>query len=221
MNNPDIRCYEREIGKNIRGFRRRKKVLEEFRRSLKLLLEETDNPSYELLTAAFGMPEEVAQELLRSTPGLPHPLGCKQKVAIAVGCCFLAVLVGWCTFVWKSAPEQEVIIGDSSGYTGKSTSSNEALKIDETITSWDVEWNQDKGYSNYTIWVHNTNIVEIEAVVQYSDYQPPHTMKILPGESKAMTVRDAKTGIHTISFQFYDGTLSGNFQVFLSEGEKM
>ena len=64
MSNANIRRYERELKKSVRGFRLRKQLIAEFERSLAPLLEEIPDPSYEDLADAFGPPEHLAQSLL-------------------------------------------------------------------------------------------------------------------------------------------------------------
>lgn len=219
MNNPDIYRYEREIRKNVDGFRCRQKIVEAFRQSLELLLEDVEDPKYEDLTKAFGLPEEMAENLLQATPNLPSPLSRKQKVVIIVGCCFVALFAGLGMFLKWNVPEEDIIYLDGEAYVNGNFGPDVVSQMEEPLISWDVEWEQDEQYSVYIIWVHNSNTVDVEAIISYSKYRMPHSMKVPSGETRAMIVRDARAGVHTISFQSSDGTLSGEFRVLLSENK--
>ena len=72
MSNPDLRRYEKELRASVKGFRLRRRLHRSFRQAVMPFLEETAAPSYEELTAAFGPPDQMAQDLLR-TMANPSP----------------------------------------------------------------------------------------------------------------------------------------------------
>lgn len=84
MSNPDLRRYEKELQASVKGFRLRRRLRHSFRQATLLLLEETPSPSYEELTAAFGPPDQMAQDLLRNMANPPQPLRWGQKAGIAL-----------------------------------------------------------------------------------------------------------------------------------------
>ncbi len=69
------------------------------------LLEETPSPSYEELTAAFGPPDQMAQDLLRTMANPPQPLRRDKRLGSPLVClpdrCW-----HWCggAFSWWNAP---------------------------------------------------------------------------------------------------------------------
>ena len=79
MSNPDLRRYEKELRASVKGFRLRRRLHRSFRQAVMPFLEETAAPSYEELTAAFGPPDQMAQDLLRTMANPPQPLRRGQK----------------------------------------------------------------------------------------------------------------------------------------------
>ena len=120
MNDRDLLRYERELGRRVSGFRRRKRIKEAFRQSLRPLLEEDPAPPYAVLEQAFGSPAKLAEELQETTPDLPAPLSRRKKAGIAAGICALAVVVGLGLFLWWDRPEREGLLSDGGDlYRGK------------------------------------------------------------------------------------------------------
>ena len=117
MSNANIRRYERELKKSVRGFRLRKQLIAEFERSLAPLLEEIPDPSYEDLADAFGPPELFAQSLLQ-TIEIPQPVPLWKKLVLGL-CAVLAVcVVGFGAFSLWNVPEEGTLCSDAALYTG-------------------------------------------------------------------------------------------------------
>ena len=216
MSNPDLRRYEKELRASVKGFRLRRRLRHTFRQATLPLLEETPTPSYEELTAAFGPPDQMAQDLLRNMANPPQPLRRGQKAGIALAACLVVVGIGVGAFSWWNAPEDEVTLSNGSSYTDDILLSNFSFKIDETFTNWEIPWQQSSDCSIYLLLIHNTNTVVTTATVQYAALRPPHTIEIPPGSTRAFLVEDARPGEHTISFSSPDGSLSGTFQVLVA-----
>ena len=210
MSNPDLRRYEKELQASVKGFRH------SFRQATLPLLEETPSPSYEELTAAFGPPDQMAQDLLRNMANPPQPLRRGQKVGIVLVACLIVVGIGVGAFSWWNAPEDEVTLSDGSSYTDDVLLPNFAFKIDEAFTNWEIPWQQSSDCSIYLLLIHNTNTVVTTATVQYAALRPPHTIEVPPRSTRAFLVEDARPGEHTISFSSPDGSLSGTFQVLVA-----
>lgn len=117
MNNPDIYRYERELRRAVKGIRCRKRVLKAFRKSLLMLLEEVDTPTYSDLEVAFGPPKQMAEDLLETIPDLPKPLTLRRKMGIAVSFCLIVLVVCLSVFQLKNTPELEGTILDELEYT--------------------------------------------------------------------------------------------------------
>lgn len=215
MNNPDIYRYERELGKAVQGFRRRKKVLTAFRSSLPRLLEELDNPVYEDLEEAFGPPNQMAQDLIEALPDLPKPLRSGQKIGIVVLVCLIVGIACLGSFYMKNLPESIVKVSDKEGYTEEALQSNYGARIDGIFNHHDFVWKQGKEYKGYLLLFENTNQVDTNVTVKYSDYQQPHHLVVPAGEQRVLQVDDARPTEHTISFSTSDGSMSGTVQVFL------
>lgn len=179
-------------------------------------LEETAAPSYEELTAAFGPPDQMAQDLLRTMANPPQPLRRGQKVGIVLVACLIVVGIGVGAFSWWNAPEDEVTLSDGSSYTDDVLLPNFAFKIDEAFTNWEIPWQQSSDCSIYLLLIHNTNTVVTTVTVQYAALRPPHTIEVPPRSTRAFLVEDARPGEHTISFSSPDGSLSGTFQVLVA-----
>lgn len=216
MSNPDLRRYEKELQASVKGFRLRRRLRHAFRQATLPLLEETPSPSYEELTAAFGPPGQMAQDLLRTMANPPQPLRRGQKAGIALVACLIVVGIGVGAFSWWNAPEDEVTLSDGSSYTDDVLLPNFTFEIDETFTNWEIPWQQSSDCSIYLLLIHNTNTVVTTATVQYAALRPPHTIEIPPGSTRAFLVEDARPGEHTISFSSSDGSLSGTFQVLVA-----
>lgn len=80
MSNPDLRRYEKELQASVKGFRLRRRLRHAFRQATLPLLEETPSPSYEELTAAFGPPDQMAQDLLRTMANPPSPFAGDKRL---------------------------------------------------------------------------------------------------------------------------------------------
>ena len=216
MSNPDLRRYEKELQASVKGFRLRRRLRHSFRQATLPLLEETPSPSYEELTAAFGPPDQMAQDLLRNMANPPQPLHRGQKAGIALAACLVVVGIGVGAVSWWNAPEDEVTLSDGSSYTDDVLLPNFAFKIDEAFTNWEIPWQQSSDCSIYLLLIHNTNTVVTTATVQYAALRPPHTIEVSPRSTRAFLVEDARPGEHTISFSSPDGSLSGTFQVLVA-----
>lgn len=215
MSNPDIHRYERELKGAVKGFRRRRRILEAFRRSLSLFLEDVDAPTYEDLEEAFGPPEQMAEDLMGAIPDLPKPLLRKQKVGIAIGCCLLIVVICLGVFYFQNMPETGTVISDEAKYTEEFLRLNYGSRMDSVFNQRDFSWKQGKEYKGYIIFFKNNNQVDTVIAVKYSDYQPPHTIVVPAGEQRVLQVENARPTEHTISFDTSDGSMSGTVQVFL------
>ena len=216
MSNPDLRRYEKELQASVKGFRLRRRLRHSFRQATLPLLEETPSPSYEELTAAFGPPDQMAQDLLRNMANPPQPLRRGQKAGIALAACLVVVGIGVGAFFWWNAPEDEVTLSNGSSYTDDVLLPNFAFKIDEAFTNLEIPWQQSSDCSIYLLLIHNTNTVVTTATVQYAALRPPHTIEVPPRSTRAFLVEDARPGEHTISFSSPDGSLSGTFQVLVA-----
>ena len=216
MSNPDLRRYEKELQASVKGFRLRRRLRHSFRQATLPLLEETPSPSYEELTAAFGPPDQMAQDLLRNMANPPQPLRRGQKAGIALAACLVVVGIGVGAFFWWNAPEDEVTLSNGSSYTDDVLLPNFAFKIDEAFTNWEIPWQQSSDCSIYLLLIHNTNTVVTTATVQYAALRPPHPIEVPPRSTRAFLVEDARPGEHTISFSSPDGSLSGTFQVLVA-----
>lgn len=215
MSNPDIRRYERELRSTVKGFRRRRRVLEAFRRSLSLFLEDVDAPTYEALEEAFGPPEQMAEALIEAIPDLPKPLLRRQKIGIFVSCCLLIMIVCLGVFYFRNMPEAGVIASDEATYTEELLRLNYGSRMDSVFNQRDFSWKQGKEYKGYLIFFKNTNQVDTVISVKYSDYQSPHTIVVPAGEQRTLQVENARPTEHVISFDTSDGSMSGTVQVFL------
>lgn len=215
MSNPDIRRYEREIGKAVEGFRRRKQVLEAFRKSLLLFLEEIDKPTYEDLEKAFGPPKQMAQELMESTPNLPKPFRRKEKMGLFIVLCVITLVVAIGVFCSRNMPEAQVTVSDGTQYTEDILSSNYVPGFRTTFDQDDFSWVQGKEYVGYLILFENNNQVETKVSVEYSRHRLPHSLIVPAGGTQAIQVDDAQPTKHTISFDALNGAMSGTVQVFL------
>ena len=216
MNNPGIRHYERELGKAVRGSRRRKRVIEAFQGSLLPFLEEQENPTYNDLMRAFGPPEQMAQELIEAIPDLPNPLRTGQKIGIVIGILLLVVLVCGGVFYWFNMPECEVTILNEINCTDDMMASYTpclSAEFSQTDTSW--RQSEEYKYTGYLLIFENTNQIETKVMVKYSDHQPPHYLVVPAGEQRVLQVDDARPTEHTTSFSTSDGSMSGTVQVLL------
>lgn len=216
MSNPDLRRYEKELQASVKGFRLRRRLRHSFRQATLPLLEETPSPSYEELTAAFGPPDQMAQDLLRTMANPPQPLRRGQKVGIALAACLVVVGIGVGAFFWWNAPEDEVTLSNGSSYTDDILLSNFSFKIDETFTNWEIPWQQSPDCPTYLLLLHNTHTAVTTVTVQYAALHPPHTIEVPPRSTRAFLVEDAQPGEHILSFSSSDGSLSGTFQVLVA-----
>lgn len=215
MYNPDVSRYERELKKHIQGFRRRRVVLDAFHNSLKPLLEDLADPTYENLEEAFGPPEELAEELMQSIPNLPSPMQLKQKVLIVVLICLVVVVACGTRFYWENMPETQASVSNVQEYREEELYSDYEFQFSEEFTQHDVSWTQERKYQGYLLIFENTNQVETKVMVKYSDHQPPHYLVIPAGEQRVLRVDDVRPIEHTISFSTPDGSMSGTVQVFM------
>ena len=216
MSNPDLRRYEKELRASVKGFRLRRRLHRSFRQAVMPFLEETAAPSYEELTAAFGPPDQMAQDLLRTMANPPQPLRRGQKVGIVLVACLIVVGIGVGAFSWWNAPEDEVTLSDGSSYTDDVLLPNFAFKIDETFTNWEIPWQQSPDCPTYLLLLHNTHTAVTTVTVQYAALHPPHTIEVPPRPTRAFLVEDAQPGEHILSFSSSDGSLSGTFQVLVA-----
>lgn len=216
MSNPDLRRYEKELRASVKGFRLRRRLRHAFRQATLPLLEETPSPSYEELSAAFGPPDQMAQDLLRTMANPPQPLRRGQKAGIALVACLIVVGIGVGAFSWWNAPEDEVTLSDGSSYTDDVLLPNFTFEIDETFTNWEIPWQQSPDCPTYLLLLHNTHTAVTTVTVQYAALHPPHTIEVPPRSTRAFLVEDAQPGEHILSFSSSDGSLSGTFQVLVA-----
>ncbi len=214
MNDRDLLRYERELGRRVSGFRRRKRIKEAFRQSLRPLLEEDPAPTYAALEQAFGSPAKLAEELQETTPDLPAPLSRRKKAGIAAGICALAVVVGLGLFLWWDRPEREGLLSDGAIYTEEKIGAEYIYRLDESFHQHDFSWTQKVGRDDYLLIADNTNQVTTTVTVQYSDRQPAHRFVVPAGERRAFLVTDARPRKHTISFMTPDGSMEGRIRLF-------
>lgn len=214
MNNPNIYRYGQELKKSVRGFRLRKRLLAEFRRSLTPLLEDVPDPSYEDLLDAFGPPEHLAETLLHEIDVLP--LSWKAKAALAVGVIAVIFAVGFGVSSFQNIPEEGELRPDAVPYTGN-IDMHHFFAVDDPFTHGDSHWDQPRDMVAYQVELHNTNSVYTNIFVYYSDRQPPHTFQVPPGETQVFVVNDPHPGPHSIAFNTPDGTLSGTVRILLSD----
>lgn len=213
----DLCRYEKELLKTIHGFRLRKRVRQEFRRSIQVLLSDSPDPDYKDILAAFGPPATMAETLIHTIPDPPKPLDPRKKLGIAgilclaIGIAFLAV------YSLVEVPETNLTISDGSEYTSDFLAQSYTSLLVDTFSAKDVDWEQPREYGTYLLLLHNTNHVPTSVEVRYSKHQSPHTFKIPAGEQRALLVTDPRFTTHTIAFVAEDGTLSGTVSVFASE----
>lgn len=218
MNNPDIRRYEREMRREVRGLRQRKRVRAAFRSSLLPLLEEKDIPTYSDLNEAFGPPELMAQDLIDTIPDLPEPLSLRQRVGITVGFCLIVAAACVVIFSWVNSPEDEVVLLDGNNYSEETLVTNYLSRLSEEFDQHDYTWKQSG--KEYLILVDNTNQVSTTVSVKYSDYQMPHTIVVPAGEERILQVTNARPTEHVVSFDTVDGSLSGRIKVLIPRTEE-
>ena len=214
MINANIRRYERELKKSVRGFRLRKQLIAEFERSLAPLLEELPSPSYEDLVDAFGPPEHLAEMLLHDID--TQPPSWKAKAVLAVGVIAILFVVGFGISSLQNIPEEGALRLDAALYTGDITEKTYFI-VDDPFTHSDSHWDQPRDMVAYQVELHNTNSVYTNIFVYYSDRQPPHTFAVPPGETQVFVVNDPHPGPHSIAFNTPDGTLSGTVRILLSD----
>lgn len=215
MNNPGIRCYERALRRQIRGFRRKKLVQETFRCSLRPFLEEQDNPTYADLEEAFGPPEQMAQELMEMIPDLPKtPSVMKQMVFVFV-CCLVVIMVFASMYCLSTGPETEVTISEEIGSIKEVDVSDYVPCLDVEFSNSDYVWYQNKKCTHYLLTFKNTNQVDTTIYISYGTRQPPHTFVVSAGEQCTFLVTDAQPKEHVVSFVTPDGSMSGRMKVLI------
>lgn len=214
MNNPDIRRYERELKRETHGFRCRKRILEAFRTSLSMLLEDVDSPSYDVLKEAFGPPERMAQELKESIPNLPEPLRVQQKAGIVIACCLLATVICMGVFYSRNMPESDVTVLDRVEQVENIIASSYAPFSEIDFSQSDFSWEQGDKFSGYLFLFENTNQVDTQITIKYSKHQRPHFLVVPAGEQRVFQVDDATSTEHSIAFSTSDGSMSGSAQLF-------
>ena len=94
MSNPDLHRYEKELRASVKGFRLRRRLHVRFAKPSCPSWRKPLPPSYEELTAAFGPPDQMAQDLLRTMANPPQPLRRGQKVGIVLVACLIVVGIG-------------------------------------------------------------------------------------------------------------------------------
>lgn len=213
MNEVAIRRYERALGKSVRGIRLRKKVKAAFRSFTSDLLEEIDVHDYDVLLAAFGPPEQMAQTLLQSFPELPKPISMKQKICLIIGIFFMFSVAFLGAFLFWNQEETDVYLSNKTDPLEIEELENYVFVTDGVFSQEDIEWNQEADFSSYILLLENTNQTSLKTTVRYSDYRSPHTFELLSGEQVIFRVDDARHCDHTISFDSPDGTFSGTVRV--------
>lgn len=215
MNNPDIRRYERTLGREIKGLRRRKRVRREFRKSLLLFLEEVATPNYSDLENAFGPPEQMAQDLLGTIPDLPLPVSTKTKVGGLAVFCLVAVVIGIGAYYWWNGPETEVTLSEEISPEERKDISNYMFCLNVAFSDDDYSWEQNRENNNYWVLLENTNRVDTTIYINYDKHQQPHTFIVPAGERRVFRVTDSRPTEHVISFSTPDGSMSGWMQVLI------
>ena len=215
MNNANIRRYERELKKSVRGFRLRKQLIAEFERSLAPLLEEIPDPSYEDLADAFGPPEHLAQSLLQ-TVEIPQPVPLWKKLTLGVCAVLVVCAVGFGVFSLWNVPEEGTFLSMEDSFTVHMLE-NGIYAVSETFSYGNIDWDLPREMTAYLILLENTNSVRTNVFIRYSEYQPPHTFEVPAGETRVFVVNDPRPGPHSVAFDTPDGTLDGTVRVLLSD----
>lgn len=220
MNDRDLLRYERELGCRVSGFRRRKRIKEAFRQSLRPLLEEDPAPTYAALEQAFGSPAKLAEELQETTPDLPAPLSRRKKAGIAAVSCLLVVLVVLGGYFLLEVPESDAVVLDES--------SEAVLVLDtllpqysglnlEPFTEADFVWKQPRECDSYLLILDNHNDVPTKVEVRYAKPQAPHAFQIPANARRVLLVKDARATEHVVSFVTNNGTLDGEARIYVAE----
>lgn len=217
MNNPDIRRYERELGRKVQGLLRRRRVREAFRCSLLPLLEEKPAPTFADLDEAFGPPEQMAQELIGMIPDLPKPLSLQQKIGIVVAFCLIVVAVCVGIFFWSNRPESGVALLETNDSIKEAIEMDYTSRLDVSFRVHDYTWEQEE--KSYILLVKNTNQVATTIYIEYNKYQPSHTFVIPAGEERIFKVNDARPTEHIVSFATSDGSMKGEMQILFPRSE--
>ena len=215
MGRSPLTHYKKELVCCVSGHRRRKALLAAFHQSLIPFLEENATPSYEDLIAAFGPPEQMAQNLLQVNP-LPAPLSPKNRIALTLCGCLVILCVGAGIFLSYNTPETGGLLSSPVPYPTE-INDNQFFPIEEEpFTSQEYHWDQFRRLGAYMVSAHNTNSVPTQVTIHYSEIRPTHVFEVPPGETAIFSVPDACSGEHAVSFSTPDGSLSGTVRVFVS-----
>ena len=217
MSNPDLRRYEKELRASVKGFRLRRRLHRSFRQAVMPYLEDTAAPSYEELTAAFGPPDLMAQDLLRTMANPPQPLRRGQKVGIVLVACSLVATIGFGVFSWWNTPETKFFISNDTPATEEILQKGYAFALDSPFSQNDVSWNQPRESQSYWLVLYNTNSLDTDVEIRYSKHLSSHSFTIPPKETLSFLVEDARPGEHILSFITSDGSFLGSVQIFLSK----
>ena len=95
------------------------------------------------------------------------------------------------------------------------------LTIDsESIGNSGTSWYQPKNYNAYRVWVKNDTNESMKVTIRYSTgwfSSETHTMTVPANKCKTLTVNNAKSGKHTISFTTSSGYVSETVSVRVSD----
>ena len=203
MKQPALRQYRRELLIHFpKGHAARNLLLAEFDRCLSPLLEELPDPSYQDLTAAFGTPEHMADTLADSV-SVPPPFSRKKLAGIVGGVCVVVLCVALIVFAKSNVPEEQLQL--------ETTPTPLTAFLWERVASYDlaaqpIQWDQPKGSGNYLLLLRNDGVQPLIATIQYGIGLDPHTLNIPAQGEVCFTVKDARSGRHTVHFETPEDT---------------
>lgn len=97
---------------------------------------------------------------------------------------------------------------------------NHLVVNSESIGNSGTSWDQPKNYNAYRVWVQNDMNESMEVTIRYSTgwfSSEIHTMTVSAKKGKSLTVNNAKSGQHAISFTTSSGYVSGTMSVRVSD----
>lgn len=214
MSQPDIRRYRQELKRSVRGRRLRKQLADAFEGSLAPLLEDIPSPTYEDLTEAFGPPEHLAETLSHHID--IKTMSLKTKIGLGLSLVAIVGFVGVGLFQVQNIPESGTVLASDDSRLISLCETGTYIASDN-FSQDNFYWDFPQGMTTYLLEVYNTGSALTNVFVYYSDYQPPHTFEVPPGDSRAFLVTDPRFGDHSITFNSSSGTLSGSFRVLVSD----
>lgn len=206
MKHSALRQYRRELLAQLpRGRAARKLLLAEFDRCLSPLLEDIPDPSYQDLTAAFGTPEHMGQTLAESV-AVPPPFSRKKLAGIVGGVCLVALCATLFVFAQRNVPEEQIQL--------ETTPTPLTDFLWDRVASYDlsaqpIQWDQPKSSQHYLLLLRNDGTQPLTATIQYGVGLDPHTIDIPAQGEVCFTVKDARSGRHTVHFETPEATPTG------------